>query len=93
MTDIDQKARPTRNPEMRIEKVDSDLLAYHPQGDRILQLNETAAMVWGLCDGQRTVKEISRLLEEAYPEDAAQIHADLPVILKALEEEGCIRLV
>jgi hypothetical protein len=91
--EIENEIKPIRNPEMRVEKVDSDLLAYHPQGDRILQLNETAAVIWGLCDGQRTVQEISRLLEEAYPDDAEQIHADLPIILKALEEEGCIRLV
>ena len=91
--EIENETRPTRNPEMRVEKVDSDLLAYHPQGDRILQLNETAALIWGLCDGIRTVSDISRLLEEAYPEDSAQIHTDLVSVLNALEKEGCIRLV
>jgi hypothetical protein len=87
---MDLADKPFRSPEVHVERVDEDILAYHPRGDRILQFNQTAAIIWQLCDGSRTVQEISRLLSEAYPDQAAQVNVELPGILRTLEEFGCI---
>lgn len=62
----------------------------HPARRRALQLNPAAAVIWGLCDGQRTVAEMAGLLSEAYPGQAAAMDDDVLQALLALTEYGAI---
>lgn len=62
----------------------------HPARRQTLQLNPAAAVIWGLCDGRRTVAEMTGLLSEAYPDQAAAIDADVLRALLALTEYGAI---
>lgn len=79
---MDQQSRPRHAPGFRLEQMDDETLLYHPSGNKIIQLNQPAALVWQLCDGQRTVEGITALLQSAYPESAAEISADVPEILR-----------
>lgn len=90
---MDQQSRPRHAPGFRLEQMDDETLLYHPAGNRIIQLNQPAALVWLLCDGQRTVEVITALLQSAYPEAAAEISADVPEILRQLAGNSCIELV
>lgn len=65
-------------------------LVSHPAKRQALQLNPAAAVIWRLCDGQRTVAEMTGLLSEAYPGQAAAIDADVLQALLALTEHGAI---
>jgi len=69
---------------------EASLLVSHPARQQALQLNPSAAVIWGLCDGQRTVAEMAGLLREAYPDQAAAIDADVLQALLALTEYGAI---
>lgn len=73
-----------------IEEMDGEFLLYHPGGDRIVQLNATAALVWRLCDGKRSLREIIVLLKEAYPDSADDVMADVPEVMTELAENGCV---
>ncbi len=73
-----------------IEEMDGEFLLYHPGGDRIVQLNATAALVWRLCDGKRSLREIIALLTEAYPDAACQVTADVTEVVAELVENGCV---
>jgi hypothetical protein len=42
-----------------------------------IYLNETATVIWKLCDGTRSVKEIIDLLVEAFPDAASDVRADV----------------
>ena len=66
-----------RKDDYRLEKVDGELLLYHPGSTKILYCNETASLIWQLCDGTRGEKEIAGTLGEAYPEAAERIAADV----------------
>jgi hypothetical protein len=83
---------PQRKPDYRLEQLDDELLLYHPNENQIVYLNQTVSMVWGLCDGKRSVKMIIELLEKAYPEAASSIPADVPKILDKFYEAGCIEI-
>ena len=51
--------KPRRKPDYRLEAIDNELLLYHPAETKILYCNETASLIWQLCDGQRTLQEIT----------------------------------
>ena len=69
---------------------DDGLALTHPAVRRKPAVNETAALVWGLCDGRRTVADLISLLAEAYPESAASIRQDVYDTLFALSDLGAI---
>lgn len=59
-------------------------------GGTVIELNDTAAMVAGLCDGARRGAEILDILANAYPEQAEQIRRDLMACLDRLSAHGAM---
>jgi hypothetical protein len=82
-----------QEPDYRLEMIDDELLLYHPGETKILYCNQTASLVWGLCDGSRTVEEITKLLCEAFPDAAYTIPADVEATLEQFHQHGAIKYV
>ena len=82
-----------RNDDYRLEEVDGELLLYHPGSTKILYCNETASLIWQLCDGTRGEKEIVRDLSEAYPESADAIEGDVRETLQQLLDNDALKRV
>ena len=57
-----------------------------PEG--ALALNETAVQVLELCDGTRTIEEISDELSERF--DGADVHDDVEELLLSLANRGMV---
>lgn len=74
---------------VEIEVVEGEVLLYHPQQTRAVYLNPTAAVLWGLCDGSRSVGEIIRVLGEGYPDDDS-LTDDVLAALNQLQESGVL---
>ncbi|MFB6815288.1 pyrroloquinoline quinone biosynthesis peptide chaperone PqqD [Streptomyces sp. NPDC056347] len=81
MTSSPNTASPRLRPGVRLTRDhvrDTDM-ALLPEG--VLVLNETAAAVLALCDGRRTVAQITGLLRERYAgvrgDDVTELLADL----------------
>jgi len=72
--------------------LDNEILVYHPDGMTAFALNETASVIWRLCNGERTVAEIVELLQTAYPETAATMSREVDEGILALLSHGVIRL-
>ncbi len=87
---VDLQQRPLQTPGYHIEALDGELLLFNPASDQILQTNQSGALVWQLCDGHRTLAEITDMLAAAYPDDAAAIAADVPEILAEFARHGAI---
>jgi hypothetical protein len=71
---------------------DGTLVAVSPETDKILTLNESAAELWSLIDGKRTLTEIITLFaarfEAASLDELVQIESDvLEIIGKFLEKQ------
>src|SRR5688572_21355604 len=45
-----------------VVEVENEVLVYDKNTNKAFNLNETSALIWELCDGQRSVTEISRTL-------------------------------
>jgi len=77
--------------QIETEIVEGEVLLYHPHDTRAVYLNPTAAVIWGLCDGSRSVREIVRLIGESYPE-AVDLADHVTTTLGQLEESGVLVL-
>ncbi len=87
-TIIDQIPKPVGNVESEV--IDGEVLLYHPQQTRAVYLNPTAAVVWGLCDGERSIREIIRAIDETYPDAGVDLKEDVLATLKQLQESGVL---
>jgi hypothetical protein len=81
---------PRQAPDFRLEALDDELLLYHPGSTKIMACNQTASLVWHLCDGERSGAEIVSLLQNAYPDTADSITADVAATLQQFAEHGAI---
>ena len=91
--DMELTGKPRRKPDFRLELLDNEMLLYHPAETKILHFNQTASLIWQLCDGERTAAEMISLLSESYPESAGEVTADVQSTLQQFAEQGCIELV
>ena len=57
---------PRRSDDWAEELLDAELVIYHTRSTAACYLNPSAAIVWGLIDGQRSVRDICDLIEGAY---------------------------
>ena len=78
-------------PHFSLERLDNEILLYHPGLTKAIQLNETAAIVWELCDGQRSDEEIATMLVDAYPDQADDVRRDVESVLHRLSVEGALQ--
>lgn len=82
--------RPSQIPDYRLERLDRELLLYHPAKTKALHLNETASIIWTLCDGTRTIAEIVALLREGFPDQADVIAEEVESSLRLFAEHGAV---
>lgn len=82
--------RPSPAAGVAVEVIGEECLAYHPQHTRAVYLNPSAALIWGLCDGRRSVPEICRMIQDAYPDTAASLPDEIAATLARLEEYGLL---
>jgi hypothetical protein len=84
------KLIPKRDPNCDQEVLEGEIVLYCSTVAKAVYLNATAALVWQLIDGQRSVGEIEALLTGAYPE-ATTLREDVMETVQALEAQGVIR--
>lgn len=84
---------PVRVEHFQLERLDESVLLYHPGLTKTMRLNETAAVLWELCDGEHSVGDIAAMLAEAYPDQADVIAEDVGNAVRSLVDEGAVRFV
>ena len=73
--------------------VANELVLLSPSGDNAYALNETAAQVWNLCNGEHTPLDMLAALRERYDGKNVTILADLTSALFRLQHLGLLDLV
>lgn len=87
---IEPSFRPNPRPEIRIETVDDELVLYDPGTGRAAYLNDSAAVVWKLCDGQRSVSEITALIAREMDGSGRPIGGDVEETIGQFVEAGLV---
>ncbi|MGA2126589.1 MAG: PqqD family protein [Xanthobacteraceae bacterium] len=80
-------------PDVEVEVIEGECLAYHPRHARAVYLNASAALIWGLCNGARSEREICRMIQDGYPDAPATLPDDVAVALAQLEGYGLLVVV
>jgi len=88
MTDT---TRPTPDPAVAAYPVDDELVLYDPRQGQGFVLNPTAARIWSLCDGSRTVAAVAAELAAAYALGDEQALSDVCACLEDLRRAGLLR--
>ncbi len=83
---------PLRNQDYRLEKMDEELLLFNPKTTNILYLNQTASLIWQLCDGQSNLQEMISLLKDSFPEAGENIQQDVLETITLFKKHGAILL-
>ena len=84
------EAIPIPAPDVKVETIEGEVLLYHPRNTRAIYLNATAAVIWGLCDGRRCVREIVAMIEESYPDAGNGLAEDVLATLAQLRDNGVL---
>ena len=90
-TPVAFSATPRRRPRLRMERLGNELLLLDRKQAKTIYLNQTAALVWQLCDGSRTVTEIATDLGKAYPK-VKGLRDDVRAAMALLADHGAIEL-
>jgi hypothetical protein len=82
---------PTRTPDILTSALDSETIVYDPQGKVVHVLNDTAKLIWLLCDGNHSAADLEAALRQTFdvPEEA-NVAKDVQATLVTLEEKGLI---
>ena len=74
---VDSNFKPKRREEIRSEDIANETVLYDATRGQAVYLNDTAAIVWKLCDGTRTVNEMTALLARELGDSDGRIAADV----------------
>jgi len=86
----DESSVPTPPRGVRMHAMDGETLIYRHATMKAIYLNDTAAVIWQLCDGGRSIKEIVDILAEAYPGERDELAADVNETVERLYREGAL---
>ena len=74
-------------------QLSDEFLVYDKETSKAHCLNNTAAEVWKLCDGTRTVQQIIDILVDTYPDAASDIRVDVADTIDDLMLTGAVKMV
>jgi PqqD family protein of HPr-rel-A system len=71
-------------------ELDEDLVVYEPRTGQAFVLNASAAQIWALCDGDRSVAGIAEAMASRYQLDRRQALADVRACVEDLVRAGVL---
>jgi Coenzyme PQQ synthesis protein D (PqqD) len=77
---------PTPNKDVSLQRVGQEAILHDRRNGRAHVINESAAQLWELCDGQSTLDHIVSAFAAAYALPAADVQADVQYILAKFHE-------
>ncbi|GMT41556.1 MAG: hypothetical protein IEMM0001_2291 [bacterium] len=90
MAEIKLDDKPIRNESCHMEELDDEVLLYNPANNKTLYINKSASVIWQLCNGEQTVKEIIKMIQDAYPSNEDGLQQDILETLKNLAENEAV---
>ena len=79
-----------KSPGLVVEEMDEEILLYRPSTHKAIHLNGTAAVIWRLCDGTRTVKDLVECLGAEFPTEKSTIALEVQETIDLLLRDGAL---
>jgi hypothetical protein len=84
--------RPRRRPGVRVGRILDRILLEIPGRADTCSLNPSAAAIWELCDGARSLADVGRELEQRFQLAPGTLGADIQSVIDHLESVGALDL-
>ena len=78
------------SPAFVVKEIDNEILLYDPSTHKAIHLNETAAAIWKLCDGTRTVNDLVNCFLSEYSSAQSSIAYEVQEAVDLLLREGAL---
>ena len=82
--------RPQRDERVVWRRGDEGVVILNPNDGQYFSLDEVAARIWELCEGDRSVAEIADVVAAEYEVEPAVVSADALEFLGELTGEGLV---
>ena len=83
-------SKPVHDGTHKIRRLPCCLYLEDGEGKTLIKLNDSSSLVWSLCTGEFTVKEMIDMLEESYPDAGDVIRKDVYRVLDEFIAEDII---
>jgi len=77
---------------VELAEMEGESVLYSYEEETMVHLNQSAVLIWRLCDGKRTVREIADLIADAFPEAADKVAIDVSEMIERFQKEGVVEL-
>ncbi|MCD4783504.1 MAG: PqqD family protein [Candidatus Eremiobacteraeota bacterium] len=84
--------KPRQMEGVTLTDADEESILYDPSQGNVHILNETGASIWELSDGNRTVEEIAKIIEEDFEAEDESVLSDVKEFVEELEKQGLLIL-
>jgi len=91
MKEIGPDWHPIANPDILIESIDDEMVAYVPDTDQVHLLNMTAAAVYELCDGTASVHDIITTIKDSAQTSSKAVAEDIKKIISDFNEKSLLK--
>jgi hypothetical protein len=78
---------------VRFEELHGEAVVYDRSGKRASYLNDTATIIWKMCNGTNSIPEIVETLVKEFPENAASVATDVRETIERLVQERLVVFV
>jgi len=90
MAEIKLDDKPIRNESCHMEELDDEVLLYNPGNNKTLYVNKSASVIWQLCNGDQSVEDIIKMIQDAYPSNDDELRQDILETLNNLAENEAV---
>ncbi len=84
------KERPKKREDIINEIVEDETVIYDPKNHNVHHLNPVAGVVWDLCDGSHTAKEIADEIVNVLEADPSQVEGDVTKTIEEFQSKGLL---
>lgn len=92
LSEAQWQQRATRNARFELVQVEGETILYDQATHDVIYLDSSASIIWALCDGHRSVRDISHAIARAYPESRDAIPGDVQRTVAELARQGALTL-
>jgi hypothetical protein len=82
--------KPKIRPDLAVVEIEGEAVIYDEPTRDVLYLNPTASIVFGLCDGTGTVKEMAADIADAFRVPSEQVERQIRSLLKGFKKSGLL---
>jgi len=74
-----------------VEVIEGEWLLFKPDSQKAIYLDETASVIWQMCDGSRDAEQLAKEIASHYPDSEEDVITDIFTTLDVLDEHGALK--